>query len=382
MRYRFFNVGIRSFGCIFPSGENPFHMLKNYFRIATRILARNKLYSIINVLGLSIGACGCMVVWLVDSYELGFDRFHPDGDRIYRVVQGGKRGDHKSTTVFTPMAQAMRDEIPGLEAVTAYYTENGFREVKVPEAGKATVAFECRMEGEERETGVIIADSNWLHIFPYQWLAGNPAAALNRPFQVVLTEKSAKRYFGDVLPASVLGRELIYGDGVQVYVSGVVRDWSSHSDLAYTDIISYPTIASTSLKLGRINDWGSRPIGGQYTQPYVYVKLDRGAKPALVVAGMNRILAANLRMDPKHPRLATLQPLRDVHFNAEYSDGRRTAHLPTLYALAGIALFILVLAAVNFVNLATAQSLQRAKEIGVRKVLGSGQKRTGFTIPD
>src|SRR5579872_4972833 len=99
-------------------------MLRNYFRIAARILARNKLYTVINVLGLALGVCGCIVIWLVGSYELSFDRFHPDGDRIYRVVGAGKPGERKDADVIPPMAEAMRHDIPGLEAVTAYFNEN------------------------------------------------------------------------------------------------------------------------------------------------------------------------------------------------------------------------------------------------------------------
>src|SRR5579862_1081930 len=350
-------------------------MLKNYFRIATRILARNKLYATINVLGLALGICGCTIIWLVGSYELSFDRFHPDRDRIYRVVDGGKPGERKSTSVLAPMAQAIRENIPGVEAVTAYYDEYRMDHVKVPGAGKPVATFPCKMEGEERETGVIIADAEWFHIFPYSWLAGNPTEALKEPFKVVLTEKRAKLYFGDIPPAAVIGRELIYDDSLWLQVTGVVRDWNTESDLAYTDIISFPTIAATSLKQGRMNDWVLRPVGFMYELPFVYVKLAKGSNPALVESGMNRILAEHVVSDRRHPRLQALQPLGDVHFNSDYADdGRRKAHLPTLYGLGGIALFILILAAVNFINLATAQSLQRAKEIGVRKVLGSGRR--------
>src|SRR5277367_1553603 len=107
-------------------------MFKNYLRIAARILARNKLYTVINVLGLAIGVCGCIVIWLVGSYELSFDGFHPGGNQIYRVVDGGRPGDLKSISVLSPMAQAIRETIPGIEAVTAYYDEYGMRQVKVP----------------------------------------------------------------------------------------------------------------------------------------------------------------------------------------------------------------------------------------------------------
>jgi len=190
-----------------------------------------------------------------------------------------------------------------------------------------------------------------------------------------LTEKRAKLYFGDVPATAVIGRQLIYDGSLQLHVSGVVKDWTGQSDLNYTDFISFPTIAATSLKQSHVNDWTLRPIGFKYTLPFVFVKLSKGTKPAPVEAQMNRILAANVVTDPKHPRLQALQSLHDVHFNSDYpDDGRRKAHLPTLYGLAGIALFILILAAVNFINLATAQSLQRSKEIGVRKVLGSGKR--------
>ncbi|HEY4107520.1 ABC transporter permease [Puia sp.] len=350
-------------------------MFKNYFRIATRILARNKLYTLINVLGLALGVCGCIVIWLVGSYELSFDRFHPGGDRIYRVVSGGKGGERKSTSILSPMAGAIREDIAGMEAVTAFFTENRMREVKVPVTGKPTAIFHPRLEGEDEQTGVILADADWFQVFSYRWLAGNPAEALNKPFQVVLTEKAARLYFGDVPPTAAIGRELIYDDSLHMHVSGVVRDWTAHSDLAYTDILSFPTIQATYLKEERhLTEWKLHPVGYKWYLPDVYVKLAKGVRPALIEAQMNRIAAEHIPTDTKHSYSQALQPLRDVHFNSEYNDNRRKAHLPTLYALAGIAIFILILAAVNFINLATAQSLQRAKEIGVRKVLGSGRR--------
>ncbi len=293
-------------------------MFKNYFRIAMRILARNKLYTVINVLGLALGVCGCIVIWLVGSYEMSFDRFHPDGDRIYRVVGGGKPGERKDADVIPPMAEAMRESIPGLEAVTAYFNENQMGEVKVPVAGKAAVVFQPGIEGQDDQTGVIIADANWFRVFPHQWLAGDPAVALKEPFQVVLTEKAARLYFGDVPPTAVIGRELIYADSLHVHVSGVVRDWTSHSDLAYTDLISFPTIAASFLKEKRnMDDWGWHSGMGKWYWPLVYVKLARGTRPAPIVAQMNRIGAQRVPSDLNHPYLLALQPLANVHFNSE-----------------------------------------------------------------
>jgi hypothetical protein len=293
-------------------------MLRNYFRIATRILARNKLYTVINVLGLALGVCGCIVVWLGYSYEMSFDRFHPDGDRIYRVVGGGKPGERKNSDVIPPMAEAMRKSIPGLEAIATYFTENQMREVKVPVAGKPAAVFQRRLE-DERQTGIIIADGEWFHVFSYQWLAGNPAVALKEPYQVVLTEKAARLYFGNVAPAAVMGRELIYSDSLHGRVSGVVRDWTAHSDLAYTDLISFPTIAASFLKEKRhMDDWVNHSGLDRWYWPYVYVKLASGVRPAPVVAQINRIGAQRVPGDPKHPYLLALQSLADVHFNSEY----------------------------------------------------------------
>jgi ABC-type antimicrobial peptide transport system permease subunit len=352
-------------------------MLRTYLWIAARILVRNKLYTLINVVGLALGVCVCIIIWLVDSYDLNFDRFHPDGDRIYRVVVGGKPGEARPAVILRPMPAAMRAAIPGLEGMTAYFTYDESQTVRVPVQGHPTLDFQPRLPGEDRTTGIIIADTGWFHVFSYRWLAGNPATALAAPFQVVLTESAVERYFGDVQPMAAVGRELIYADSLHVHVSGVVRDWTQHSDLAYTDIISSPTINVSFLKeTDRMDDWEPR-LGPDHPWPSCYVKLAGGVNTGQVEAQMNGIAAKRDIQTPFGPYTQKLQPLSDVHFNADYFDfaGRRKAHRPTLYALAGIALFILVLAAVNFINLATAQSLQRAKEVGVRKVLGSGKGR-------
>jgi putative ABC transport system permease protein len=172
----------------------------------------------------------------------------------------------------------------------------------------------------------------------------------------------------------VIGKEVIYQDSLHVYVAGVVRDWKENTDLPYTDFISFPTIASSFLKNVRhMDDWSPHHGGGMFYWPTCFVRLARGVSPAQVDSELNRSVARQVVTGPRHPYQMQLQALSDIHFNNDYNDNLRKAHLPTLYALTGIALFILILAAVNFINLSTAQSLQRAKEIGVRKVLGSGR---------
>jgi putative ABC transport system permease protein len=348
-------------------------MLRNYFRIAARILARNKLYTVINVLGLALGVCGCVIIWLVGKYELSFDRFHPDGDRIYRVVAAGKPGEQKDAEVLPPVADAIRRSIPGLEDVTAFFPLYQGRKVSIPVSGKPAVQFDARPEGQDMP-GTIIADGNYFSLFKYQWLAGSPAVAMQRPFTVVLTESRAKQYFGTVSPGALIGKEVIYQDSLHVYVAGVVRDWKENTDLPYTDFISFPTIAGSFLKNVRhMDDWVMHHGAGMWYWPTCFVRLARGVSPARVDSELNKSVARQAVTDPRFPYRIQLQALSDIHFNNDYNDNLRKAHLPTLYALTGIALFILILAAVNFINLSTAQSLQRAKEIGVRKVLGSGR---------
>jgi putative ABC transport system permease protein len=350
-------------------------MLRNYFRVAARILMRNKLYTVINVLGLALGVCGCIVIWLVGSFEMSFDRFHPDGNRIYRVVGSPKNPVFQWSVAIPPMPETMREQIPGLEAVATVFEYNESPRVRVPQTGKPDRICEPHQQWQDDfVTGIAIADQGWFNVFHYQWLAGNPTTALSQPFSVVLTEGAVRRYFGGMVPADVMGRELVYEDSLHVRVSGVVRDWTERSDLAFTDFISFPTVGVSFLKrLRHMDDWITHMGGGLYYWPYCYVKLATGVSPARVEAQMDRILARQVLTSPKNPFREVLQPMADIHFNNDYRDTHHKANLPTLYALTGIALFILILAAVNFVNLSTAQSLQRAKEIGVRKVMGSGR---------
>lgn len=299
---------------------------------------------------------------------MSFDRFHSDGDRIYRV-------GFWNAQVLPPMPEAIRKTIPGMESVTAFFPLYNGHTVLIPAGDKAAIRYDAVAEGQDDMPGVVIADADYFSIFRYQWLAGNPAVALQQPFTVVLTESRARLYFGSLPLASIIGKSVIYQDSLTVHVAGIVRDWKENTDLPYTDFISIPTIASSFLKdVRRMDDWIPHNGMGRWYWPTCFVKLARGVSPARVDTQVTALATQHVvGADSRHPFQLHLQPLADIHFNTDYNDNLRKAHLPTLYALTGIALFILLLAAVNFINLSTAQSLQRAKEIGVRKVLGSGK---------
>ena len=348
-------------------------MLRNCFRIAWRIIGRNRLYTLISVLSLALGICGCIVIWLVAHYEYSFDRWHPDVNRIYRV---GNLQYQKSSYIIPPMPEVIRRTIPSIEAVTSIFTSDGNTPVTVPALVNRPVAqFSSKVEGQDRLGDYIITDEYWFSIFPYKWLVGDPAA-LRLPFTVVLTENKARQYFGPLPTNSFIGRELIFEDSLRVRVAGIVKDWTANTDMPYSEFISFATIDASFLKNRRhMNNWATNGGGPNAPiWPRCFVKLKKGVRPEQVSAGLQTLSRQVVGKDSKHPFRALLQPLTDIHFNSDYFDDEtRKAHAPTLIVLMGIAIFILVLGAVNFVNLSTAQSIQRAKEIGVRKVLGSSR---------
>jgi len=342
-------------------------MVRNYLKIAWRNISRNRIYTVINVLGLALGICACIVIYVIPSYELSFDTFHPDKNRIYRVI-----GDATESTgeklhwgrLPLPLSSTARQEIPGLDAIAGIYPYNA--KISIRQAtGKPAKYFD--------NTGTIIAEPQYFDIFKYNWLAGNAATALTSPFTVVLTESKAHQYFGLIPLDKIIGKEVIYDDSLKVSVSGIVKDWDKNTDLAYTDIISFSTVKNSFLKNNiPMDSWGEGDMS-----TWVFVKLSKGTTPAQVNGRMADLVKKHA--DPKMKLTPWLDPLSDIHFNADVIENPiRTAHLPTLYGLMGIALFILILAVINFINLSTAQSIRRAKEVGVRKVLGSSRTSLVF----
>jgi len=342
-------------------------MIKKQLLFAIRRLGRHKLTTSINLLGLTFGILSCLVIFLYVAFEFSYDKFHTEGDRIYRVVISiiDRNGTHHDGAGMTPpLATDLRRETTGFSAVTGLYTDDS--RVKIPEAGKPDRVIPGISEHDRQH--ISFADPDYLRIFQYQWLAGNPATALQQPFSVVLTESEARRYFDHGQPTDWVGRSLVYYDSLTVSVTGIVKDWQQNSDLGFKDLISYSTIGHSFLQKD-MNGWNA-----WQSSVNAYVRLSPGTTVAQAERQLPAFLQRHKHFSDDEKGVLSLQPLADIHFNAAYTDpyGRR-AHRPTLVALAGIALFILVIAAINFVNLSTAQSILRAKEVGVRKVLGSSR---------
>jgi putative ABC transport system permease protein len=353
-------------------------MSDNQFRPALRFLARHKGYSGINILGLMLGLCACMVIYQIVSYEFSFDRSYPDRDRIYRI--GGRiKVDNGNgvliegygRTIPAPAPDALRAEIPVIETLAAYYPYNV--SIAIPHKGPGTAA-PVRIEPTAT---TILAGKDYFDIFPRTWLAGNPAESLTPPYCVVLTEKRARDYFGDLPAAEYMNRELIYDDSLHVRVSGIIKDYEGNTDFPYTDFISFSTISHSFLKFRYRHDrWTFGPgVPGMQA----FVKLHEDADPKKVGALFDAVTQRHTATDSFIRQIKytmVLQPLDDVHFNEAYdNDGIRKANRPALYGLTGTAVFILLLAIINFINLSTAQSLQQAKDVGIRLILGATHLR-------
>ncbi len=339
-------------------------MLKNYFKIAWRNFQRNKVFSLINIFGLAIGISACLVIFLIAGHELSYDRFHPDKERIYRIVgtvQFKDEAPRKLGYVPSPLPMRVREQVTGLEHVAGFY--NYYAKVTVPQPGKAR-DFQPT---HNMPSPIVVTGASYFSIFPHRWVAGNAATALNEPFKVVLTESAARKYFDNEQPANLVGRTITYNDSLQLTLSGIVKDRENNTDFAFTDFISFPTVQHSFLRnVIDLNSWG---VWDAYSQ--AFVKLAPGVSPGQVEAQFPRFVKDHIQGEGNSLQL---QPLSAIHFNTDYKDGySRQAHLPALYGLMGIAGFILLLAIVNFINLSTAQSIKRAKEIGIRKVLGSNR---------
>jgi len=352
---------------------NRIIMLKNYFKIAWRNISRHKSYTAINVLGLALGICACIVIYLITDFELGFDKFHPDKERIYRIV--GDATTNTGEKIFfnspIPDVAAFETVIPGFESKAGFHLYGG--RIKIRNDKNEGKKFDNHIEGSYSSTA-ILTTPQYFDVFKYEWLAGS-AASLSRPFQVVLSADRAKKYFGNIPVSDMIGKTVIYDDSVQATVSGIVKDWDKNTDFGFTDFISMSTGPKSFLKnMFPTDDWSSL----QPHRSMAFVKLAKGTTVAQINERFASYIKKEVRLPVGSALTMYLQPLTDIHFTKDFhrgddGDDFRKPYLPTLYALMGLAAFILMIAVVNFINLSTAQSMQRAKEVGIRKVMGSNR---------
>jgi putative ABC transport system permease protein len=347
-------------------------MLRNYFVIAFRNFGRNRIFSLIHVLGLSIGLSASVVIFLITKYEFSFDHFEPGRDRLYRIVldrQFNGQSGH-SAAVPAPLAPAVQNEVTGVENVVPVMQFEGDAaiDVSIPYGnGQTPASF-------TRQPEIIWTNEDYFDIIPFAWIAGS-ASSMKAPFSTVLTESRARQYFPDIPLNSIMGKEIMYGKNLHTYVTGIVKDLDEHTDFTAVEFISYATIAQTDYQ----QDWMMDDWYGWTDYSKAYVRLSPANDHESAERQITDLITkyhSEINRDPKNTLTARLQPLEDIHFNIDYQGfGQRTAHKSTLYGLLAIAGFLLLLGSVNFINLSTAQASRRAREIGVRKTVGSYRKQ-------
>lgn len=320
-------------------------MLKNYLTIALRNLLRNKVYSVINITGLALGVSACLLLLLVVRNELGYDSFHTKADRIYRVTLNAL--DFNSN-ISLAVAPAMRNDFGQLEQVTqTYYQHDGMVEVDGNRYNEKNFSY---------------ADEDFFKVFDYEWIAGDPKKALQEPNAVVLTQSIARKYFGDKNP---MGQTIKLNNRYDLQVTGLIKDVPSNTHFPLIFLASWKTIEK-EFKNGMANFWNIP--GGSY----LYILLPENYAITQLETGIKPFLRKNWGEEVEKAANMPIQPLRNIHFDQRYINNIITpTGKDTFYALAGVALFIIVTACINFVNLATAQAIKRSKEVGVRKVLGA-----------
>jgi putative ABC transport system permease protein len=327
-------------------------MLRNYFKIAWRNLGKNKSYTFINILGLSSGIASAILIFTLVSYQFSFDTFHPSADRVYRVVtEFHYDGTEYQPGVPQPLGKAFRNDFSFFEKSARVYTYN-----------KALISLpgEKEVKKFQEDDGVAYAEPEFFDIFRFPLVSGDHNAALKEPNTALITQKIATRYFGAEDP---VGRIIRYNNQTNFRVTGVLRDIPGNTDRTNEIYLSYANLKDKDPYFASDSSWGSVSSGMNF-----FVRL----KPGTTAATAEKQLPAFVKKyyGPEDA-IAThlhLQPLPDIHFNADY-DG--SASKRNLWVLSIIGVFLIITACVNFINLATAKALNRAKEVGVRKVLGS-----------
>jgi putative ABC transport system permease protein len=339
-------------------------MLKNYFVTAYRNLVKNWSYSFINIIGLSVGLAASIFILLFVFHELSYDTFHKKSDRIYRAAVDGKMAKNTFIAAVTaaPMAEALLNEYPEIE-----------KTVRVRKSGDWLVSHEDKTFNEE---GILFADSTFFQIFTYKFIHGNPATALKNPESIVLTEKIARKYFGKT---DVVGKSLrIESDTTYYTVTGVIQNVPENTHMHFDMMASLNT-----LDISRRTFWISHNF-------HTYILLKEGTDPQALENKLDMLVEKYVGPDVQQALGVSLeefigsgssiryflQPVEDIHLHShlEY-ELEANSHISYIYIFSIIAIFILLMASINYTNLATAKSASRSLEVGMRKVVG-GTKRS------
>ncbi|HZY79054.1 MAG TPA: ABC transporter permease [Cyclobacteriaceae bacterium] len=317
----------------------------------TRSLIRSREYALINILGLAISISACLVLFYVIRFELSFDAFHKDRERIYRVVTFVERPEGVEHDEGAPeaLSEAMKLNFPTHTVAAILSNPNSQIDIRDEKTNEETMYRE--------DQGVFYTEPSFFQIFSFEWLHGTPQQALAEPNSVVLDQQTADKYFGDWHNA--IGKSIEYRNTTMLKVTGIIKTVPANSDFPLKVILSRES-----------REWGNSWTDVT-SRLQCYIKLDEHTSEEEFEAQLPAWEKKHVRDESDYAAHYSLQPLSDLHFDTRYGNYGKRVSKESLMAMGIIGLLLIITASINFVNLAVAQVLKKTRDIGIRKVLGS-----------
>ncbi|MTI22529.1 FtsX-like permease family protein [Fulvivirga sp. RKSG066] len=330
-------------------------MLRNYIIITLRNIKRQLGYSLVNILGLAVGLACCILIGLYVEEELSYDKFHKDSENIYRVnlTFDSPQGTRKTYTTPSALLPTLQREFNNVT--------DGFRMLDV---GSFSPVIVQKGANKYKEDRFFYADSTFFDVFSFKVISGNPEKSLVDPKSLVLTSYTAQKYFGDEDPMN----QTLRVDGTDYTVTAIVEDVPANSHFQFDFLSSFSTLSASKKEI-----WGSANYA-------TYIKLSPGSNPENIETGIRQKVAETLGESLGDMQLIfDLVPLTDIHLRSEIPNEMQPQNSITyIYMISMIGLLILIIACINYMNLATARSVERAREVGMRKVLGAIRKQVFY----
>ena len=332
-------------------------MIRNYLKIAWRNIKRHKGYSFLNVAGLAIGIAACLVISFFVRHELTYDNFHQDADRVFRVAVDINSGETNRVFALTcaPLAPALERDFPQVEAAARLWRWDN----QLVKNGEDLAFY---------ENDYFLADPNIFDVLTIPLLKGDPKTALNRPSTLVMAEETAKKYFGDADP---IGKTLLINNA-EFEVTGVIQGSNSNSHLNFNLMTSIATVEKESWVPSTLENWHS-------TMFFTYIKVHENVDIAAFGENVKTVADSYVGEILREWGVSYsffLQPIQSIHLHSNLSyEAEAPGSAVNVYIFSVVALLILLIASLNYVNLTTAQSSNRAKEVGVRKAVGAAKAK-------
>lgn len=333
-------------------------MLKNYFKIAWRNLIKDRVYSLINILGLAMGVTSCLFIFLYVQNELSYDDYHENSDRIFRVAQEAKERQGFSW-VGSGAANDLKSDFSEIEKI-----------VRIHRSG-SLVSYQDEARGINnsfKENYFIFADPELFDVFTIPLIQGDKATMLEGPDKVVLSKTAATKYFGN---DNALGKTLLLENSFPLTVTGVFEDLPENSHLEFDLVSTYPTLKKTF----------GYPTGGTFDSywwpiSWTYILINEEANASEIQSQLGEFSIRHRDADEAVLYSFILQPVKDIYLNSNLSgEIKAGGNITTIYIFSGIAIIILLIGCINFMNLSTARSAKRSREVGVRKSLGASKNQ-------